>query len=99
LGDFFIKALGRAVKMYAILHSVLFVVSKKRSIPNLLQNISLSTLFLALYCTGAWATLCTRSKLVPVRTTRLSLTFHVPLAGLFVLLERSNRQTELAGMS
>ena len=82
LGDFFIKGIGRAVKMYAVLHSVMFVLSSKRSLRTLAQNITTSTLFLALYCTIAWASLCARSKLLPIRTTRLSLLMHVPLSQL-----------------
>lgn len=97
LGDFFIKGIGRAVKMYAVLHSVMFVLSSKRSLRTLAQNITTSTLFLALYCTIAWASLCARSKLLPIRTTRLSLLMHVPFCSLTVLLERSNRQSDLAG--
>eukprot|EP01127_Copromyxa_protea_P023255 TRINITY_DN8662_c0_g1_i1.p1 TRINITY_DN8662_c0_g1~~TRINITY_DN8662_c0_g1_i1.p1 ORF type:complete len:368 (+),score=19.79 TRINITY_DN8662_c0_g1_i1:32-1135(+) len=93
---FFIDGLFRAMRLYFPLHLMLTLMSKDKSIPQFLENLLRSCVFLAGYCSMAWYSACTVHRVLPIGVSRLSLMLHTWVAGLFILCERPRRQVELA---
>eukprot|EP01096_Ripella_sp_DP13-Kostka_P015022 TRINITY_DN6911_c0_g1_i1.p1 TRINITY_DN6911_c0_g1~~TRINITY_DN6911_c0_g1_i1.p1 ORF type:complete len:399 (-),score=141.35 TRINITY_DN6911_c0_g1_i1:77-1273(-) len=95
--QFFGAGMLRAVKLYAPLYVVILLVSKPHSIQHAILNTLRSSVFLSLYCTLAWASICFSNWIAPNAIhTRASMYSHLWIAGLSTLVERSSRRTELA---
>jgi len=94
-GVFFLDSLIRASTVYVPLHLTIFMLTKHKSIPNLIENLVRSMLFLATYCTLGWYSACFYSRYFP-GITRFSLACHTWVAGLATLIEREQRRSELA---
>jgi hypothetical protein len=97
--QFFLSSIPRSVKVYLPVYLVAFIFSPRRNVMHTVENIARSAAFLSLYCTLAWASACASFnwlKPTAMWHTRVSLFMHTWVAGLALLLERRQRQVELA---
>lgn len=101
------EMLARAVRLYLPLYAALALAkaAHRRRIDaaallQLAENVARSSLFLALYCVGAWAGLCLHTlRPAAARGGRLTLPWYYAstfLCGLAALAERPSRRVELA---
>lgn len=104
--QFFLGGIRRSLPVYLpvyLLPALVLRLKKLKRQPKqeskkLLVNISRSTLFLAMYCTVAWLSLCTQRRISMLQIPSSASTWLIasPLSGATVLLEKKERRIELA---
>ena len=99
--SYFYTSFLRGVKLYAPIYGVFFLFAKKKSIPNLVENLLRSSAFIMGYCALPWTMFCIFYKWpftspdAPVSS--LGLFMRLWVSGLSLAIERPSRQSELAG--
>jgi len=94
--NFLFKSFPRSVRLYLPVYITTFLLSSSKNIPRTIIGFVRSCLFLSLYCTSAWASLCTAQRLRTTPITKAQIASHAWLAGVPVLLETQTRRAELA---
>jgi len=96
LPSFFIKSLPRSIQLYLPVYITTFLLSSSKNIPRTLFGFIRSCLFLSLYCTSAWTSLCSFQRIRKEPISRLQILSHAWMAGLAVIFESTSRRSELA---
>jgi len=94
---FFLTNVQLASKLYLPIHLFILAISRSRSLFKFLFGLTRSSVFLALYCTFAWANLCVASTVAPYHKVGMGMLMYVgSAAGFSVLVEDPRRQALLA---
>jgi len=93
---FIIKSIPRSVKLYLPVYITTFLLSSSKNIPRTLIGFIRSCMFLSLYCSTAWLSLCGACKLRQSPLSRFQIFLHGWVPGLAVILETPSRRAELA---
>jgi len=94
--SFFLKSLPRSIQLYLPVYITSFILSSSKNIPRTLIGFIRSCLFLSLYCTSAWVSLCCFQRIRKEPMSRVQIYTHAWVAGLAVILESTSRRSELA---
>jgi len=94
--SFFFQSLPRSIRLYGPVYIITFLLSSSKNISRTIVGFIRSCLFLSLYCTSAWLSLCTFQRIRTEPISRFHIFSHAWIAGLAVILETASRRSELA---
>jgi hypothetical protein len=86
----------RSLRIYAPVFGIAFILNPKRNVIHTLMNICRSSMFLSLYVAFAWLSGCVLNSFYQYEYARWPLFFQLSVCGLATLVERPDRQAELA---